>query len=1271
MKFFNKSLLFLLFFMSFSLISAQPDMKLSDKFKKYDIVHTDSRNLHQQIQTKRNGGLVSLKLSDKYSWDLNLQNSNIISSDYVLTVASEDGIVSTKGTTALPMKGSISGNPHSKVSLTFDYDFIYGFIETDETILYIEPLRHYVKDATNDAYIVYNTDDIISSRQLQCGYEMYKEELERYRPERHEHTEISGRANQCYTIEIDLAADYSMVQKYGSVSGAQNHNLGVLNNVQTNYDDDFADELQFQLNEQWISSCSSCDPWTSSTDSGAFLNSFTSWAPGGFTTGHDVASLWTNRDFNGGTIGLAWVGTVCTNYRYNVLQDFSSDAQLKRCMQAHEIGHNFNADHSSTGIMAPTVSSTNFWEAVSKTEIESYYGGISCLSLCTPSNAPIADFTFTVLDPCINPVVQFTNTSSYATTYSWSFPGGSPASSTQKDPLVTYVAPGVYTVTLIAYNGPSSDTEIRNINVDGINPPVADFSYTKNGKTVNFTNQSLYATSYIWDFGDGSAVSYDVNPSHTYLVNGIYEVSLTAINQCENSTTSYNVEILVLANAQFTSNVNTGCNPLTVNFSNQSTNADSYLWSFPGGTPSSSTEENPVVIYNNAGAFDVTLEAINGAGSKFLTYSDYIVVNETVVPGFTYVKNGSQVTFTDTSHYATTISWNFGDGGTSNEQNPVHIYSDNGTYTVIQTVTNGCSSKNKEITVIIAVAPVPSFSSDYTGPICVEESVQFTNTSTYSPTSYLWTFEGGTPATSTDENPVVQYMSGGTYDVTLSVTNANGTNQIILDNYIVVDPKPTVSYTYVPDGLKLDFTQQINYSNNQSWNFGDGSTSTAVNPSHTYLAEGLYVVSLKASNRCGETEYISSVNVLLAPTADFGAASAVICPGGSVQFDNLSSPSTTSWEWTFAGGSPATSTEKNPSVTYTNSGNYDVTLTVYNSSGQGTVTKQGFVTVVAPVTASFTGVITDNTIVLTNTGSGSTSSSWDIFKTGFAEKLSGNNPIFTAPENGTYSVVLTNTNQCGQAISDTIQFVISAYPVASFTANNGGVLCADATIQFAGLGGNSYQWTFDGGNPASSSENNPQVIYTLPGTYNVILVATNNFGTDTLHSTVNVTTIPNADFDYVHNGGQVQFTLTGSGHSAQLWNFGDNSTSTDANPSHTYASSGEYTVTLITSKGCGNDTIVKTIPVTVSVKDIQNEYGIQVFPNPVKDQINIRISKPFATEYKLQLISSTGQLIKERQMNADNIQGFTLDVNDVNEGLYLLNIKTDRLIIPYKVFILR
>ncbi len=152
------------------------------------------------------------------------------------------------------------------------------------------------------------------------------------------------------------------------------------------------------------------------------------------------------------------------------------------------------------------------------------------------------------------------------------------------------------------------------------------------------------------------------------------------------------------------------------------------------------------------------------------------------------------VNFTDQSIGATSWSWNFGDTGTSTQRHPSHIYNSAGTYTVSLTVTNSYGSDNEirtnYITVTTPQPPVANFSASSTA-VTVGQNVTFTDQSTNSPTSWSWTFEGGTPGTGTAQNPTVTYNTAGTFDVSLTATNAGGSDSETKTDYITVT---SVSY---------------------------------------------------------------------------------------------------------------------------------------------------------------------------------------------------------------------------------------------------------------------------------------------------------------------------------------------------------------------------------------------------------------------------------------------------------------------------------------------
>ncbi|MCK6690540.1 MAG: PKD domain-containing protein, partial [Thermoanaerobaculia bacterium] len=160
---------------------------------------------------------------------------------------------------------------------------------------------------------------------------------------------------------------------------------------------------------------------------------------------------------------------------------------------------------------------------------------------------------------------------------------------------------------------------------------------------------------------------------------------------------------------------------MTVQFtSTSSANAVNYNWLFPGGNPSNSALQNPVVAYNAPGTYSVTLIVSNSAGSDTTTLSNYITVNPGPTAGFTSTTNGATATFTNTSTNGVSYNWDFGDGGSSNAQNPTHTYATDGTYTVTLTATNPCGTSTSSQTVVIVTPPTAGFTATPTsgcGPL--------------------------------------------------------------------------------------------------------------------------------------------------------------------------------------------------------------------------------------------------------------------------------------------------------------------------------------------------------------------------------------------------------------------------------------------------------------------------------------------------------------------------------------------------------------------------
>jgi PKD repeat protein len=332
--------------------------------------------------------------------------------------------------------------------------------------------------------------------------------------------------------------------------------------------------------------------------------------------------------------------------------------------------------------------------------------------------------------------------------------------------------------------------------------PAASFSATPLSGTaplqVNFTDTSTGSPiSWNWNFGDGTN-STEQNPAHIYSVKGNYTISFIVTNNAGNDTETKSKYVVVTAPqppvASFSSNTKSGSLPLSVTFTDTSTRSPaSWYWDF--GDRTNSREQNPIHVYNKVGRFTVTLKASNNAGSSTLRKTNFITVTAPQPPVASFssnVKSGSMplsVTFTDTSsRLPTSWYWDFGDGTNSNGQNPVHVYTKAGKYTVSLKASNAAGSNTaKKTSYITVTAPKPPTSAFTANKVSgkVPLTVTFTDKSTGSPTSWSWNFGDGTPH-STVRNPTHTFTKIGKYTVSLTTTNANGSHTITKKSYITV-----------------------------------------------------------------------------------------------------------------------------------------------------------------------------------------------------------------------------------------------------------------------------------------------------------------------------------------------------------------------------------------------------------------------------------------------------------------------------------------------------
>ena len=274
--------------------------------------------------------------------------------------------------------------------------------------------------------------------------------------------------------------------------------------------------------------------------------------------------------------------------------------------------------------------------------------------------------------------------------------------------------------------------------------------------------------------------------------------------------------------------------------------------------------------------------------------------------------------------------------------------------------------------------------------VCLEQGIHFTNQSTAgsSPiTSYSWDFGDGNA--STTQNPTHVYSAPGTYTVTLTVQAANGQADFEIKlAYVKVNPKPNANFTVTANGCSLpvnvSFNNTTTGATSYAWNFGNTQTSTLQSPAAVnYTSAGTYNVTLIATNSFGCKDTLIKPIVV----SNFQAgitAPATACQNTPVSITDNSTVGANSWNWTFPGGSPASSSSQNNSVTYSTPGTYTISLNSQNTSlgCSGSTTKQITIlpTPVPAFTANPATGCAPQSVAFTNTSPAGTNFQWNDFQ---------------------------------------------------------------------------------------------------------------------------------------------------------------------------------------------------------------------------------------------------------------------------------------------------
>ncbi|HPO12949.1 MAG TPA: PhoPQ-activated protein PqaA family protein [Candidatus Hydrogenedentes bacterium] len=514
------------------------------------------------------------------------------------------------------------------------------------------------------------------------------------------------------------------------------------------------------------------------------------------------------------------------------------------------------------------------------------------------SSAPAADFQAAATSIFERDEIGFTDlsvsTASPIVARLWDFGDGH--TSTADAPMHQYSKTGMYTVSLrvtTALGATDTETKTNYIIVQRTRGPQANFALSQVSPyvliAVEFRDVSDPGTApieqWVWEFGDG-IISLEQNPTHVYRNVGPYTVRLTVITQHGYDTATQNIEVVYKPPiAEFEADNTSPSVDEVVQFTDLSlpgvaptgpADVDRWHWDFGDGK--TSTAQNPAHAYNREGTFTVSLTIGSSDLPATITDTeikkDYIVVIKAPEPAFSIGSDSpftrETIPFTNETIPGTetglTYEWTFGDNSAPvTEENPTHVYSQPGTYTVELTAKTSTREVSVSKQLVVDARPDPDFTAN---PVkgTTADAIQFTDTTNTTNTrpveTRLWRFGDG--ALSTVQNPDHMYSALGQYTVSLTITFSHSVSHKIFSaeeiktNYITISlpTPPTASFsvetTCAAVNVPIQFTDTSTPGSAPAiiswrWTFGDGATSSLKNPLHAYARPGDYTITLQVT----------------------------------------------------------------------------------------------------------------------------------------------------------------------------------------------------------------------------------------------------------------------------------------------------------------------------------------------------------------------------------------------------------------------------------------
>lgn len=815
-----------------------------------------------------------------------------------------------------------------------------------------------------------------------------------------------------------------------------------------------------------------------------------------------------------------------------------------------------------------------------------------------------ADFIANTKNGCTPLIVSFHDLSTGNPT-SWVWDLGNGVISNLQNPITSYFDPGNYTIKLIVKNSKGQDSISKTSYIEIYENPIAAFSVSQTQgcfplNVCFFDNSNAGSgtiSKYLWDYGDGNSGNTNF-PCHNYNLSGIFDVTLKVTNSfgCSNIITKSDLiqsDEGVIANFSILS-LDVCKTPAIVNFANSSAGSGTitYLWDYGDGKTSKLS--SPSHTYNSTGNYPIILTATSSSGCTD-TATSLVSINfpKSSFSGQKIACVGKDINLQNTS-VPQPISnvWDFGDGTTSTQNNPQKTYAKPGNYTIklLNTFSSTCSDSTNSM-VIISPGPISSFSTNDTANCSAPYTVHFNNNSIGSATDYLWDFGDGT--TSSDKNPVHTYTKGGKFTVRLTASIANGCEDIFeIQDYIKILKVQILGLTNLPDSgcipVIINPSALLNINTGikkYTWDFGDGTTSNAINPIHVYNKEGFYNVKTTIETQDGCSDVYTLYNAVSAghkPKANFTTDPTDICANQIAELISTSSNGPIHFlSWNYG---PIIDARTDSIFSYkpNDTGYVVLTLVAYNYGCADTLVKDSLLHIKPPA-ARLKYLLTCEDKLSVNFGDssvGGITRTW-VFGDGFTDTAKTLIHKYNKP--GDYFVnLIVNNGGC----ADTAKSFVNLINENGNIISPGKTFCHGELIDFdidnvSTSNIIKTEWDFGNGMTQTVGGTKTSYLYDLNGTFLVKATMTDKNGCQYFYEMPDSVNIigPKAKFNAIGACLGTSVTFNDESVSDSLnqinkwsWDFGDSNFKeyTSGPFIHTYADTGYYTVTLTVfdSYGC-------------------------------------------------------------------------------------------------------